>query len=289
MLFVALTAAQKMNESGIMSNKPNVYITGIAGFIGSTLAKKLHNEGYEVTGIDNLSGSDGSNLEGVDFTWEVGDIKNVREVSADTIVHLAAITNARNSNADEMLKVNFEYTTKLFNFNYDKKFIFASTCLVAIPYLNGYAESKLNSEVYFQEWSSNYTILRFSNVYGPNQRDWGEEPNVLAAWRKAALNNEPIRIDGDGTQVRDFIHVDDICEAIKLSIEKNCNEETFTICTGRQHTIRELADMVYPGAEIIFGYRHPLDYDYIAQSPEKAAKYLGFVAKERIEDYNGNR
>lgn len=262
-----------------------IYITGIAGFIGSTLAKKLHNEGYDVTGIDNFSGSDGSNLEGVDFAWELGDFGGINNVQADVIVHLAAKTNAREY-SDNMMEENYFKTTSLVSRNADKRFIFASTCLVEYPQLNQYANSKYLAEAYIQTFDSDYAILRFSNVYGPNQRDWGTEPNVLAAWRKARLDNQPIRIDGTGDQVRDFIHVDDVCEAIKLTIENpTVTKVTLPICTGKQISIRELSEIVYPYVERVFGPRHELDYDYIYQSPAKAAAHLGFRAKKNVREY----
>jgi UDP-glucose 4-epimerase len=267
----------------------SVYITGIAGFIGSTFAKRLVSEGYEVSGIDNLSGSDGSNLENASFAWEFGDFGGINDVNADVIVHLAAKTNARDY-SENMIEENYFKTTGLLSRNADKRFIFASTCLVEYPQLNEYASSKYLAETYIQTFDSDYAILRFSNVYGPNQRDWGTEPNVLAAWRKARLDNQPIRIDGTGDQVRDFIHVDDVCEAIKLTIETpNATKVTLPICTGKQVSIRELAEIVYPNAERVYNTRHPLDYDYIYQSPSKAAAHIGFKAKKIIEDYGKER
>jgi nucleoside-diphosphate-sugar epimerase len=101
----------------------SVYITGIAGFIGSTLAKKLHSEGYEVSGIDNLSFSDGSNLEGTDIVWEVGDFSDVSNIRADTIIHLAAITCARYDNEYEMAKQNYANTVTLIQKFQNKRII----------------------------------------------------------------------------------------------------------------------------------------------------------------------
>ena len=264
-----------------------VYITGIAGFIGSTLAKRLHSEGYEVIGIDNLSGSDGSNLEGVDFAWEVGDFDKVNKVRADVIVHLAAMTNARDFDEEKMREENYVKTRKLVAKNPDKRIIFASTCLEAKPELNFYASYKHLASHYIEEFNGDYVILKFGNVFGPNQRDWGEEPNVLAAWKKAVEEGKPIRIDGDGSQVRDFIHVDDVCEAIQKTIERpNVTKEKISICTGTQYSIREAAEICYPDQSVVLGERHPLDYDYILQDPRKAKMLLGFTAKRRIGDNN---
>lgn len=268
--------------------KSRVYITGIAGFIGSTLAYKLHNEGYHVDGIDDLSSSDGSNVEDAPFCWEYGDFVN-SSVDTDVIIHLAANTNAMDSDEDDMIDNNYKKSTIFIKENSDKRFIVASTCLSDLPYQNPYAKSKYLLEVYLRFTTFDYTILRFGNVYGPNQRDWGPEPNVLAAWRKAVSEGKPIRIDGDGKQVRDFIHVDDVCEAIKLSIEKDVSRENISICTGHQVSINELADICYPGYDRIKGDRSPLDYDYIYQDPTPAKHKLGFVAKTQIEDYGKER
>jgi UDP-glucose 4-epimerase len=264
----------------------SVYITGIAGFVGSTLAKSLRAEGYSVTGCDNLSLSDGSNLEGVDVCWEVADFADVENIEADTIVHLAALTNARSSDKDSMIQENYMHTTLLRARNPNKRFIFASTCLVAMPHLNAYARSKYLAESYLTAFGEDYVILRFGNVYGPNQRDWGEEPNVLAAWKKARAEGENLRIDGDGNQTRDFIHVSDVCDGIRQSIaNKYVKAETIALCTGKQHSINELRELVYPQAAFEYAPRNPLDYDHIEQSPDKAKCLLGFTAKRDVENY----
>jgi len=266
----------------------SVYITGIAGFIGSTLAKKLHSEGYEVSGIDNLSFSDGSNLEGTDIVWEVGDFDNVDNIRADTIIHLAAITCARYDNVTEMFEVNYRKSESLVQKFQNKRIIFASTCLTDLPYTNAYAESKYEAELYFTVAHDNNMILRFANVYGDNQRDWGPEPNVLASWKKAVREGKPIRIDGTGKQTRDFIHVDDVCQAITNTIERtDIYGLTIPICTGTQYSINELAEIVHPDVEKYYGPKNELDYDYIDQSPKMAAAVLNFVAKRKVEDYNG--
>ena len=221
--------------------KSRVYITGIAGFIGSTLAYKLHNEGYHVDGIDDLSSSDGSNVEDAPFCWEYGDFVNSK-VDTDVIIHLAANSNAMDTDMEAVMDNNYYKTTKFFSNNSDKKLIFASTFLANLPRQNPYARSKHLVEEYLRATTFNYTVLRFSNVYGPNQADWGPEPNVLASWKKLYNEGKPIRIDGDGTQQRDFIHVDDVCEAIKLAIEKPSVRSNIPICTGHQVTINELME-----------------------------------------------
>jgi UDP-glucose 4-epimerase len=264
----------------------SVYITGIAGFIGSTLAKYLYDDGYKVTGCDNLSYSDGSNLEGVSFPWELADCAKVEGIKADTIVHLAASTNATNTDRDEMMKENFDATMKLVNRYPDKRFIFASTCLVELPTQNLYATSKHLAETYIKAFDGDYVILRFGNVYGPNQRDWGPEPNVLAAWKKAVADGETLKITGDGKQSRDFIHVDDICEGIRATIAHPfVSKETIPLCTGVQHTINSLAELVYPQRTLEFVPRSPLDYDHIDQSPNEASRLVGFTAKRSVVDY----
>ena len=213
-----------------------IFVTGIAGFIGSTVAELLRDCGHQVSGCDDLSLGRWINVpEGID--WDVGDLRDMKAINADVVVHLAAM----------------------------------STCVAPDPLLGAYAGSKWACENILPD----ATIFRFANVYGPKQRDWGAEPGVLAAWQKAEAAGEPIRIDGDGSQTRDFIHVDDVARAILLACESDEGDgHTMDICTGVQTPVIELADHFDAPRE--FAPRNPVDPDSMPQDPEPAARVLGF-------------
>jgi len=78
-------------------------------------------------------------------------------------------------------------------------------------------------------------ILRLFNVYGPNQ-----EKGLIANLTKAMEEDKYFHIYGDGTHTRDFIHIDDVCEAIKTSLESICG--TYDVGTGESHSINEVVE-----------------------------------------------
>lgn len=85
------------------------------------------------------------------------------------------------------------------------------------------------------------TILRLFNVYGSGQT--GTYAGVITKFVERACKNQPPLIYGDGKQTRDFIHVEDVCEAIRFAITKKING-TFNVASGKETTIQELAKMI---------------------------------------------
>jgi len=246
-----------------------IFVTGIAGFIGSTVAELLRDCGHQVSGCDDLSLGRWINVpEGID--WDVGDLRDMKAINADVVVHLAAMSCARWPDPTELWERNLEATVHLKSI-FNGRIVFSSTCVAPDPLLGAYAGSKWACENILPD----ATIFRFANVYGPKQRDWGAEPGVLAAWQKAEAVGEPIRIDGDGSQTRDFIHVDDVARAILLACESDEGDgHTMDICTGVQTPVIELADHFDAPRE--FAPRNPVDPDSMPQDPEPAARILGF-------------
>ena len=83
--------------------------------------------------------------------------------------------------------------------------------------------------------------MRFSNAYGPYSFRKG---SVIAAFFRRAISGEPLLIYGDGDQTRDFIHTDDLCQAMIKAADKDVGGEVFQIATGRETTVNELAQNV---------------------------------------------
>jgi len=252
----------------------NVFITGIAGFIGSTVAEQLLDLGHMVDGCDDLSFGKAENVpDGA--TWKDVDCRALTAghlEGADVVVHLAAMSCARWPDDAEVWSRNVVATahlTRIFN----GRIVFSSTCVAPNPLLGAYAGSKWACE----QILPNATIFRFANVYGPKQRDWGTEPGVLAVWQKAEREGWPIRIDGDGSQTRDFIHVNDVARAVCLAVE-NCDGDgkVMDVCTGIQTPIIDLADRFDCARE--FAPRNPVDPDRMPQNPELADLVLDFRA-----------
>jgi UDP-glucose 4-epimerase len=258
-----------------------VYITGIAGFIGSHLAKHLKAQGHVVGGCDNLLFGNPDNLDATDIAWSRKDVLHMHRpgldwFGPDVVVHLAAVSCSRHPNEALIWQNNLWATAHLMSVAKRHRIIFASTCLADKPETGAYADSKRACEKILSP--NGAAILRLANVYGPRQRDWGTEPSAMAAWRKAEAEGKPIRIDGDGTQTRDFIHVDDVVRAFSLAIEREeADGHTVDICTGVQTPIIEAA-RAFRGPRD-YGSRPNNDPDHTAQDPELADRLLGFRAE----------
>jgi UDP-glucose 4-epimerase len=250
-----------------------VLVTGGAGFIGSNLIPLLIEKGYFVTVLDNLSSGKIENLNRVknnpNFKFISGDIRNKADVSGalteiDTIVHLAAIIDVSESvkNPSLVHDVNVTGTLNVLNEAIKigvNKIVFASSTSVygdvkTLPIkentplhpISPYAASKAASEAYLTAFSHCYNIdtiaLRFFNVYGPRNEN-SPYSGVISKFLKKALNNQPLTIEGDGEQNRDFIHVNDIIQALLKSVEaSNLRGEVFNVCTGKPTSINQLTE-----------------------------------------------
>lgn len=222
--------------------KKRMLITGGLGFIGSNLIKQLDLEKYHVTVLDNLSNTAESGVESIVDVIE-GDIRNENDVARATanqniVVHLAAHTRVIDSIEDPAL--NFDINVRgTFNVlegmrkNGVMTIVNASTGgailgeveppvhegIVANP-AAPYGASKLAAEGYCSAYSQSYGMqalsLRFSNIYGRYSRN---KASVVAAFIKAIVKDRSITIYGDGTQIRDYLFVDDLAHGIVQAIE----------------------------------------------------------------------
>ena len=242
-----------------------IVVTGGAGFIGSHIVDEYINSGFEVLVIDNLSNGKIENInkkarfEKVDLKEKNKIEKIIKEFNPDIINHHAYISSISKSEKMkdkfliEMLKnfLNLIYPSK----DYIKQFIFASSCAVygegnppfkeddILNPVNLYGLSKSLIEktlIYFSnKYNFKYTILRYSNVYGPRQNS-NSESGVISIFINQILNNKPLTIYGDGKNTRDFIYIKDMVKANILSLNK---EGIFNIGTGKETSINELVEI----------------------------------------------
>lgn len=257
----------------------NILITGVAGFIGSNLAKALLAKGHTVYGVDNLSYGSLRNLEEIQdhegFKLIIGDVCNpfaIKDIEADAVVHLASQKIPRYSNAYRTLGENaLMLKTVLEKCVQDKcKLIFASTSDVygkntELPFTEesnlvlgpttvkrwAYALSKMYGEQQIianhKEFGLTYTIVRFFGSYGPNQNLtwWGGPQSVFIS---KALKKEPIDIHGDGLQTRTFTYIEDTVAALLLCIESSkSNNEIYNIASNpvEEIPILELGKLIW--------------------------------------------
>lgn len=250
-----------------------VLITGGCGFIGTNLIKYLDGKGYSLRVIDNLSAGNKQYLETLSLneTPELitEDIRNKEAVNKavagiDAVVHLAAHTSVVESleNPGEAWDINVNGTLNLLEACRRKgvaRFIFASSNAVLgeqpppndelkIPQpLSPYGASKLAGEAlcstYYHSFGLKTVSLRFANCYGPYS---DHKPIVTALFMRQVKKGENLVIYGDGNQTRDFIHADDISQAIYLSLtsrNQTCGE-VFQIASGIETSINQLVELI---------------------------------------------
>lgn len=218
--------------------------------------------------IDNLSSGNKKNLnpkalfKKLDIKNSDGINKCFQEFLPDYVVHLAAVTSKSSSDKNKVFKTNILGTTNILKAcvkNKVKKIIFASSAAVygntnkfpiketqKILPINPYGLSKAKAELqilsYHKKYDLNYSILRYSNVYGPRQKH-KLEGGVISIFCNRAKLLKNIIIYGDGRQTRDFIYIDDVNKANYFSLVSPINFIA-NISTNKETSILELVKII---------------------------------------------
>lgn len=298
-----------------------IFITGGAGFIGSTLASKLY-ENNKLVLFDNLARNSIKHtnlLQQDNISLIEGDILDYKAVESamkgcDTVVHAAAIAGIDTVSklpvttmevnmvgTSNVLKAAVENSVKERILEFSTSEIFGSMAYKVNESTNSiagsvgesrwvYAVSKLAGEhlahAYYKQYNLPTVTVRPFNVYGPGQTGEG----AIQIFIRKALNNEDITIYGDGAQIRAWCYVDDMVEGLLRALE--CPQaigESFNIGNARAvTTIYGLAQIVCrvlnSKSKIIF--KDPLSADIELRIPEtkKADELIGFKAKIDLEE-----
>tara|TARA_B100000686_G_scaffold98953_1_gene105911 strand:- start:1245 stop:2165 length:921 start_codon:yes stop_codon:yes gene_type:complete len=257
-------------------------VTGGAGFIGSNIVKKLVTRGDDVTVIDNLNTGNEDNLltvrNKIDFvkdSIENIDLLEKETKNVDGVFHQAALASVQDSYSkpDEYHNVNVNGTENILKLAIKNNFkiVYASSSSVygnpeRIPIkeedsknpINPYAETKLKKEelaIKYSEMGVKVIGLRYFNVFGKGQSK--EYAGVLKLFLERIRDKLPPKINGDGTQFRDFVYVEDVADANIMSMDSEINHEFFNVGTNTSISILDLAKTVikYSGLSIepIFG------------------------------------
>ena len=254
-------------------NYKKALVTGGAGFIGSHLTEKLHQNNIEVLVVDNLLTGKKENLLSLDLENTIyGDVgseetlKIIKNFNPDVCFHLAAQSSVVISVEDplldfehnllqpvQLIKTLLETDCKQFIFTSSGGTIFGEPEVIptseddyagepASPY--GLAKKKLNEliEVMLQNETMSYSILNLSNVYGPRQDPHGEA-GVMSIFTRKLMNNETPTIYGDGKQTRDYVYVLDVVDALIKSAETDDNL-FLNIGTGVETSVNELVSIL---------------------------------------------
>ena len=244
-------------------------VTGGAGFVGSNLTKLLVKEGHDVIVIDNLVKGKKENLSQVidKIEFVKGDIRNFEDMeknfqNIDGIFHQAALTVVQDSfdYTQEYHDVNVKGTENIFKLanKYNVKVVYASSSSVyghkdIMPIkensirepINPYGQTKLDDEQLYEKYSKMGTSiigLRYFNIFGEGQTL--EYAGVITKFLDRIRERKSPIIFGDGSQIRDFVFVQDIVMANLLAMTSNVTNSLLNIGTGNALTILELANMV---------------------------------------------
>ena len=257
-------------------------VTGGAGFIGSYITKKLVERGDTITVIDNMNTGKEKNLESIrdKINFIKGDILDMDLLEGmtkdiDGVFHQAALASVQDSfdEPDKYYNVNVNGTENILKLSkkYGFKVVYASSSSVygnpiKIPIeesdeknpINPYAETKLKKEelaIKYSEMGVNVIGLRYFNVFGKGQSK--EYAGVLKLFLERIRDKLPPKINGDGTQFRDFVYVEDVVNANIMSMNSDVNHAFFNVGTNTSITILDLAKTIIKSSglnlEPIFG------------------------------------
>ncbi len=311
----------------------NWLITGGCGFIGTNLIDRIRGEdkGAYIRVVDNLQSGRRDMLRSVcDFTEPAGivvkpgrvhffpyNIKN--EVFAlkvcrdiDVIIHLAANTGVPVSvefpRDDCMTNVvgTLNYLEAA-RHNNVKTFILASTSAASGGYdppfheklfprpIAPYGASKGAGEAYCHVYNATYGVstvaMRFSNVYGPNSTN--KLAQLIPNFVMGALNGETVKIFGDGTQTRDYCYVDDLMDAIMLSVKRidDIGGNVIQIATNQETSVQQVMNIIMSklleydiGMQIEYVDERSGDLQRNYSDVSKAARLLGWSYKTDIKE-----
>lgn len=271
----------------------NIFVTGGAGGIGSTLALKLTQNGHKVIAYDNLNNGYEENLkENGEFFCQFikGDIRKPHQQlsdyfdyhNIDVVIHLAAISSLPQCEIDphECIDVNVGGTVNILNAARRKGIhvIVASTSAIyenndpkTAPFKEQddvdprlfYPLSKDLMEKTIQSFIFNYdmniTTLRFFNVFGPRQDIHRKSPPLINYIVREIKNGRPLTFYSNGNHPRDYIHVDDVATMIEKVLPRT-DSQVFNVCTG---TLTSVSDIILY-AKKAFG-----SFEYKFEAPAK--------------------
>jgi UDP-glucose 4-epimerase len=295
-------------------------VTGIAGFIGSTLARGVLAQGNQVRGIDNFSTGKRENLaeirDRIDLREiDLLDLNGVQEAcrGIDFIFHEAAIPSVPRSVLDplESNRANVDGTANLLVAARDakvKRVVYAASSaaygdtptlpkreeMIPSP-ISPYAVAKLTGEYYMTSFWRCYGLetvsLRYFNIFGPRQDPTSPYSGVLAKFITEMLKGRQPVIFGDGQQSRDFTYVENVVNANLLACQAPVKEvagRVFNIATGTRidlnETFRVLKKLTGYSGEAKYEAERAGDVKHSLADLSLAQKHLGYKATVAFEE-----
>jgi UDP-N-acetylglucosamine/UDP-N-acetyl-alpha-D-glucosaminouronate 4-epimerase len=296
------------------------FITGIAGFIGSSLARELLSRGEKVRGVDNFSTGNRDNLADIrnhiDFREaDILDLDAMHHACAgvDFILHQAALPSVPKSVLDPLAsnRANIDGTVNVLVAARDakvKRVVYAASSSAygdtpTLPKHEGmtpdpispYAVAKLASEHYMISFYRCYGLetvcLRYFNIFGPRQDPSSPYSGVLAKFITQMLRGEQPTMHGNGEQSRDFTYIDNAVEANLLACQAPAEKaagQVFNVATARRVTLNEtfhaLKKLTAFTGQANYGPERGGDIKHSLADISKAEAGLGYKPKVDFEE-----
>jgi len=288
-------------------------VTGGAGFVGNNIVKLLVSKGHNIVVIDNLHTGKKENLQEIieEIEFHNIDIRSFSELESilknvDGIFHQAALTIVQESfqKEKEYFDVNVKGTENIFKIakKFKKKVVYASSSSIygdtkEIPIqenferkpINPYGQTKLEGEFLAEKYTkegASIIGLRYFNIFGKGQT--GSYAGVITQFMNKISEKRGLEINGNGEQVRDFIHVADIAQANLSAMESKTEFGFFNIGTGERTSIKDLANIMIKlsGEKLTLKFNSPLKGDVKLSLADitNTTKKLEWKADIRLEE-----
>ena len=296
----------------------NCLVTGGCGFIGSHIVDRLVNIGCNVKVIDDESAK-----ENKEFYFNPKARYYKLDISKDDcrhcfgddgkpihyVFHLAARSRIQPTigSPNECFEINLVGTQRVLEWsrlNNVTRVIYSGTSSLygkqnTIPFtpnmpadcLNPYSMSKWMGEQVCKLYSQLYGLpsitLRYFNVYGPREPIKGQYAPVVGLFKRQVSQKKPMTLVSPGTQRRDFTYIDDVVDAnicaMNASIE-NIPFNIYNVGTGKNYSMKELAELIHPSADISFIPARPAEVKETLADIESTTRDLGWSPKHKLED-----
>lgn len=295
-------------------------ITGIAGFIGSSIARELVRRGDTVRGLDNLSTGRLENIEEIQSSidFEVGDIRDTSRLKslfagADFVLHQAALASVPRSVKDPVTShdSNINGTLSVLVAARDarvRRVVYAASSsaygnqdskakeetMIPRP-MSPYAVQKLSCEYYIQSFAKVYGLegicLRYFNIFGPRQAADSPYSGVIAQFIHKMMSRQTPTINGDGLTSRDFTYVRNAVQANLLACyapKEFATGRVYNVGTGESQTLNQLyaklGRLLDFHASPIYTTERDGDVRHSLANIERARKELGYQAQYGFTD-----
>jgi UDP-glucose 4-epimerase len=266
-------------------------VTGAAGFLGSHLAERLVADGHEVTGLDDLSTGALANLAAArrrkGFGFHHFDVSSelvadlVRREQPEVVVHLAPVVSVPLLRAAHEAGARFVLASSAAVYGVTREPVSerhglhpatleGARCVAAEAYLQAFQAQGLAG-----------VVLRLATVYGPRSR------GVVTTWARALRAGKPTLVHGDGSAVRDVVHVDDVVDAVLRCLGGRADGRRLNVGSGAGTTVRALHTQVAaavgaPDAPE-FGPPRAQELASVRVDPGGARRALGWEAAVGLE------